>query len=99
MMNLEFHRRPVRTSNDYGQFIIFEMSVVKGVDFSDAQLDSYRFLVHANDKSEQLWISYSRFMLTVFIETEIITAISIFSRWFAYGDFEATNLYHPFKVV
>lgn len=67
--------------------------------FIDETLDTYRFLVHANNKSEQLWKFYAKFMLIVFIETEILTALSIFFRWFEYGDFETTNLYHPFKVM
>lgn len=62
-------------------------------------MDSYVFLVHANETSEWIWQFYFKFMATGVISTIIFVLISIYLCWLSHDMVDATYLYHPFKVM
>lgn len=62
-------------------------------------MDSYEYLLQANETSEWLWRFYFTFMVCGVSSTIVFMTSSIYMCWFRYGTFDARYLYHPFKVM
>lgn len=67
---------------------------------ADSKKDSFRFLEEANKKSEFFSTKYMMFVLIgFFINTTMMSAVSVIFCQIFYGIFLPKHVYHPFQVL
>lgn len=93
--NLFFFHKMMEVIKCFCFFSLFIIYFTK----PDQTMDSYEYLVRANETSEWLWQFYFKFMLCGVSSTIVLMTFSIYMCWLRYGTFDATYLYHPFKVM
>lgn len=66
----------------------------------DKNNESFRFLTHANDKSEWTWHIYLKYILTNFVIGTLMTAfVSVVLSWFIKGQFNTKFVYRANKFM